>query len=238
VSTDKPGKTRDDFGGSDDSRAEDYRGPAGHVSPEVGSLFDFQLKHKNIHGVINTHRYGGDILIPTGNKADPADYQFLEGIADKMSAASAHKLKVINGATGLYPTTGDSDDFERANGMVPFTYELGRSFQPVPSTIAPVTDQVTRSQLSFIDQIIDLNAAGKLPAAGVNLLPTLIRGSGPPSFCREPCGIPELLLSRGICLERASGSRRGAGQNDPSGEGTAPAVGRARSRRCFTWHRG
>jgi hypothetical protein len=164
VATDKPGKTDDDFGGSDDPRAEDYRGPAGHVAPEVASLFDFQLKHKNIRGVINNHSYGEDILIPTGNEKDPADFKFLEGIADKMSAASDNKLKVMNGATGLYPTTGDSDDFERANGIVAFTYEIGRSFQPAPSTIAPITDQASESQLSFIDQIIDLNAAGKLPA--------------------------------------------------------------------------
>ena len=157
AATDKPGTIKDDFGGSDDPRAEDYRGPAGHVAPEVSAIFDYQLEHKNIRGVINNHSYGGDILIPTGNEKDPADYKFLEGIANKMSAASDNKLKVINGATGLYPTTGDSDDFERANGIVAFTFELGRSFQPAPSTIAPITDQAKRSQ------IIDLNAAGKLP---------------------------------------------------------------------------
>jgi hypothetical protein len=66
-------------------------------------------------------------------------------------------------STELYPTSGTSNDFQHVNGIMAYTLEIGRSFQPKQSLIDPIRKQVAAANLQFIDEIIAKNPAPPPP---------------------------------------------------------------------------
>ena len=161
---DKPNSTWDDFSAtSDNPRKDTYRGPKGGSEIETQALMDLNLGHTNIRGVLNHHSYGNLILHPWGVTHKPTDRdEMYQQIGTKMNEAMDNSFELESSAE-LYPASGDSDDVAHANNVVPFTLEVGRSFQPDPSTIGPMCDKVGKANLVFVDEIIARAKAGTLP---------------------------------------------------------------------------
>ncbi len=160
---DTPGNTRDDFSATSDNPSDDtYRGPHGASEPEVKALLDLQLKNSNIKAVIDYHSYGDTILYPYGHTKDPSPNEALyKSIGQKMqSATTGFKLEQ---SVGLYPASGTSDDTHDLNGILNFTIEMGRAFQPNPKTIPVITERVAKASHALIDEVIKRDDAGELP---------------------------------------------------------------------------
>lgn len=164
---DSPNTSWDDFSAtSDNPRKDTYRGPKGSSEIEVQSLLKLTLGHENIRGVLNHHSYGDMILHPWGVTHQPSERDVMyKEIGNKMNAAMNNSFDVQSSAD-LYPASGDSDDYAHANNLVPFTLEVGRSFQPDPSTIEPMCEKVGRANLVFVDEIIARAKDGTIPARG------------------------------------------------------------------------
>lgn len=160
---DTPGNTRDDFSAtSDNPNSDTYRGPYGASEPEVKALLDLQLKNSNIKAVVDYHSYGDTILYPYGHTKSPSPNEALyKAIGKKMQEATTGFS--LEQSVGLYPASGTSDDTQDLNGILNFTIEMGRSFQPNPKTIPVVTERVARASHALIDEIIKRDDAGELP---------------------------------------------------------------------------
>ena len=164
---DTPGNTRDDFSAtSDNPRSDTYRGPHGGSEAEVKALLDLELKRPNIKGVIDYHSYGETILYPYGHTRDasPNVALYKEIGKNMQNASSGFSLQQ---SVGLYPASGTSDDTHDLNGVLNFTIEMGSSFQPNPKLIPALTERVSKASTSFIDQMIALDDAGRLPRHSV-----------------------------------------------------------------------
>ena len=161
---DSPESTSDDWGATSDSPDSDtYRGPSGGSEVEVRSLLDLEVNHRNIRGVIDHHSYGEMILYPWGYTQEPSpDKDLLVDIGTKLNEAMGNRYK-LQQSSGLYPSSGESDDMQYANGLVSFTLEVGRSFQPLPTTIPGTCGLVGKANLTFIDEIINRVEDGTLP---------------------------------------------------------------------------
>lgn len=160
---DTPGNTRDDFSAtSDNPRRDTYRGPFGGSEPEVKALLDLELANPNIRGVLDYHSYGDTILYPYGHTREESPNAALyKEIGKKMQDASYGWD--LEQSVGLYPASGTSDDTHDLNGILNFTVEMGRSFQPNPRTIPETTERVSKSSLAFIDEMITKDDQGLLP---------------------------------------------------------------------------
>jgi carboxypeptidase T len=160
---DAPGNTNDDYSAtSDDPRDDTYRGPFGASEPEVKALLDFQLSRPNIKAVVDYHSHGDTILYPYGytRNASPNE-KLYKNIGQKMQAASSGFS--LQQSVGLYPAAGTSDDTQDLNGILNFTIEMGRSFQPNPKQIPVITERVARATYAMIDEVIVHDTAGLLP---------------------------------------------------------------------------
>lgn len=162
---DTPGSTDDDWGvTSDDPNSDSYRGPSGASELETQSLLNLELAHKNIRGVIDHHSYGEMILYPWGYTAEPSPLKDLHvEIGQKLNAAMGNRYN-LQQSSGLYPSAGESDDCQSANGLVSFTLEVGKSFQPNPTSIPGTCELVGKANLTFIDEILRRAEEGALPA--------------------------------------------------------------------------
>ena len=160
---DTPGNTRDDFSAtSDDPNKDTYRGPFGASEPEVKAVLDLQLSNPNIKAVVDYHSYGDTILYPYGHTREPSPNQALyQDIGRKMQDASSGFS--LQQSVGLYPASGTSDDTHDLNGILNFTIEMGRSFQPNPRLIPEITGRVADATYALIDEVIDRDKAGTLP---------------------------------------------------------------------------
>lgn len=161
---DTPNSTWDDFSATSDNPKKDtYRGPKGGSEVETQALMGLAHGHKNIRGLLNHHSYGNMILHPWGITEEPSDRQELyRDIGKRMNEVMNNSFNLQSSAD-LYPASGDSDDVSHVNNLVPFTLEVGRSFQPPPSSIAPTCEKVGKANLVFIDEIISRSLAGTLP---------------------------------------------------------------------------
>jgi len=166
---DTPGNTRDDFSATSDSPGRDtYRGPYGGSEPEVKALLDFELSHSNIKGVLDYHSYGDTILYPYGHTRETSpNVKLYREIGAKMQEASSGFS--LQQSVGLYPASGTSDDTHDLNGILNFTIEMGRSFQPNPRTIPETSGRVSKASQAFIDEIIARDDASELPKHSLEL---------------------------------------------------------------------
>ena len=160
--SDKPGTTSDDFGAtSDDPDSECYRGVTAGSEPEVKAVCALEVR-PNVRAAIDYHSYGDDMLYPWSHTEDHApNYELYQCIGAKVSQATGYKLEQ---SIGMYPNSGSSDEYQEANGIVSFTFEMGRSFQPNPKSIPKVAGTAAKGSVVFIDEIVQHFKAGTLPA--------------------------------------------------------------------------
>lgn len=161
---DTPDSTADDFGStSDNPRSDTYRGPAGGSEKELKALLDLELGHKNIRAVLDYHSYGEMLLYPWGSTSEPAPNAALyEEIGSRINEAMGNRYE-LQQSSGLYPCSGESDDCHNVNGLISFTMEVGRSFQPNPKTIPATCELVGKGNLAYMDEIIRRVQDGSLP---------------------------------------------------------------------------
>ncbi|MBM3463381.1 MAG: zinc carboxypeptidase, partial [Armatimonadetes bacterium] len=154
---DLPCNTWDDFGPatSDDPRDDTYRGPRPASENEVRAMMELEYGRPNIKGVIDHHGYGEMLLRPWGHTSeDPANIAAYDELGARMRAAQSTPYRYMSG-TDLYPTSGSSEDMHQANGILTFTIELGRSFQPPPSQFESIKSNVAGADFAFLDYILE-----------------------------------------------------------------------------------
>jgi len=150
--------TWDDFGyaTSDNPKQETYRGPKGASEKEVQAMLGLWLNRKNIKGIVNHHSYGNKIMYPWGvTQEHVANEKLYKEIAGKMQNASKEDGYSVEQSSGMYPASGDPDDFAHANGRLSFTIELGDSFQPDPSDMGHIARNVYNANMAFLDWMLD-----------------------------------------------------------------------------------
>ncbi|MBP7868236.1 MAG: PKD domain-containing protein [Acidobacteria bacterium] len=130
-------------GDSSDPCDETYQGPAAGSEPETTAaqaLARFLFPDQRGPGIndpapdtttglsIWLHSYGGDVIWPWGHTYGPAPNSAgLQAIGTKL--ASLNNYTPNQSSTGLYTTTGATDDFVYGELGVPsFTFEIGTSF--------------------------------------------------------------------------------------------------------------
>lgn len=158
---DTPCSTWDDKGASDRLSSDTYRGPRGGMEKEIKPLIDLEVNNRNIKAAIDFHSYGRMILYPWGY-----DYKQVEneeqykGIAENMSRIISEsdeenvRYRPMQ-SVDLYPARGSSEDFQKANDILGFTIELGRSFAPSESDIEPISRRLLGAQMYLIDYVIE-----------------------------------------------------------------------------------
>ncbi|MCL5773361.1 MAG: M14 family metallopeptidase [Firmicutes bacterium] len=153
---DKPCNTWDDFSAtSDDPNDDTYRGPKGASEVEVQALQNLEFGRKNIKGIIDHHSYGKLILYPWGHTSQEVpDAKMYKDLGNGMAKAMSSPYKVMQ-SSGLYPTSGSSEDVAYANKKISYTIEMASSFQPPESQIDPLDKDVYAANMYFLDWIID-----------------------------------------------------------------------------------
>ena len=127
-------------------------------------MLNLELGHKNVRGVIDHHSYSEMILHPWGHTYDSTGKDSIYKIVgNKLNEALGGDYEVKQ-SSELYPASGESDDCHHVNGVLSFTFEVGRSFQPDASQIKPMAEKVGRANLTFIDEIIARSKDGTLSA--------------------------------------------------------------------------
>ena len=155
---DTPGATWDDIGQtSDNPTADTYRGNKGASEPEVQAMLKLELGRGNIKGILDHHGYGEMILYPWGATDQPvaniADYLDVGTKMNNALTANGGPFRLMQ-SNSLYPTSGCSHDIHQGNGILSFTLEVGKSFQPKANLIEPITRQVEAANMVFIDEIL------------------------------------------------------------------------------------
>jgi len=119
----------DDSGSSPVPRDETYRGPGPFSEPESQAVRSFLLENPPV-GSISYHNFSQMILYPWGYEETLApDDAEMRKIAREMSelifAVNGRSYSYGPGASTIYPTNGDSDDWYYANfGTFAYTIEL------------------------------------------------------------------------------------------------------------------
>jgi carboxypeptidase T len=156
---DSPCSTADDVNHtSDDPHSPHYRGPWGNSEPEIQALLGLELHRGNIRGVLDHHGYGEMILYPWSHTSDPApEAEEMHRLGEEMNQAlmadGSTPFRVMQ-SSALYPNSGSSDDVLYANGILNYTLEVGRSYQPPVDQIEPVAGSVARADMVFIDAVL------------------------------------------------------------------------------------
>ncbi len=166
---DTPCSTADDFEHtSDDPTSQNYRGPAGNSEPEVQALLGLELGRGNVRGVLDHHGYGEMILYGWSHKHEPPPEQgALHALGERMNSALAQDgtapFRVLQSAD-VYLNSGSSDGVHCANGLLSFTLEVGRSYQPAHEEIPAISKSVARADMVFVDEV--LRRAGQPQGSG------------------------------------------------------------------------
>ena len=106
---------------------------------------------------------GNLLLQPWGcTEAPVANVEMYKEIGNKINDSMKNTFRVQQ-SSGLYPAAGESDDCQHSNGIVTFTFEVGKSFQPDPTQIKPMCEKVGNGNLTFIDEILTRYTEGTLP---------------------------------------------------------------------------
>jgi carboxypeptidase T len=156
---DSPCSSDDDKGASDTISSEEYRGPGACSENEIKAIRDLELnKDNNIKGVIDFHSYGDLIFYPWGDRDEEVDnVAEYKALADRMKKSISDydgtSFTVMQGAHD-YHTSGGSLSFHQINGIMSMTLELGASFFPEASEIAPMQKRMLGAQMDFLDHFM------------------------------------------------------------------------------------
>jgi carboxypeptidase T len=153
---DTPTSTSDDIGASDDPNDETFRGNPGQ-EPEIKGVMNLEYHHGNIHGVLDHHSYGNQLLYPWGHTHEPPPQKAAYDEVGKLmqgaqKAAKANVYEYVQSVTD-YPTYGSSETCHEANGILNFTVEMGDSFQPNFKDVKKIYNAVNSADLAFVDYI-------------------------------------------------------------------------------------
>jgi murein tripeptide amidase MpaA len=164
----------DDTGSSPDPLNGTYRGAAPFSEPETTAVRDFLLSHPPA-GSLSFHNFSQLILYPWGYTAEPCpdDEEFARiaaGMSDLIYQVSGRIYTYGAGATTIYPTNGDTDDWIYGTfGAPAFTIELPPEsfsyggFITSENMIDSVVDEMRPAILHFIEQVMTRLTGEKQP---------------------------------------------------------------------------
>lgn len=130
-------------GVSSNENNDTYPGSSAFSEPETQAM-QWLVEYHNIRSAFNAHTYGNTLLHPVGTTvAEYADHHaYFEDLT--------HHMVMYNGylaqkSSGLYPASGDSDDYEykvdigvgAKDTIFAMTPEIGTDFWPASSEIIP-----------------------------------------------------------------------------------------------------
>ncbi len=131
---------------------ETYVGPAPFSEPETQVIRDF-FNARDVTISVSYHTYGELVLWPWGHTTALAPDAALltslgQGMAAVMASESGFGTYTPQQSVGLYPTTGDSDDwiyghryYTLGKNTAAYTVEIGQEFQPPTSNLQQIIDE-------------------------------------------------------------------------------------------------
>lgn len=149
---DKPDRTDDDIGASDNEYSDAYRGPAGNSEIETRNLLNF-IKNKKIDAILDFHGFGNMILYPKNDKDKVKTYEI---VADKMNQSIGNKYW-IEKDTELYPTTGTMISIADALGTLSYTIEIGSNFFPTKNELEILKGETYELTKTFLKEIMKID---------------------------------------------------------------------------------
>lgn len=198
----------DNEGSSPTPSNETYRGTGPFSEPETQAIRDF-CEDYDISTCISYHSYGNLILYPWGYmRAVTSDDDVFETLADSM--ASYNTYTYGPGATAIYVTNGDSDDWmygeqTTKSKMFSYTFEVGSTFQPAVSNIVPLCQQNLQPALLLADY--SGNLVGILPPSTPVLDPLSEDSDGIFTVSWNPMSDPDNPAVAYALTERTGKSR-------------------------------
>jgi hypothetical protein len=148
----------DDYGGatSDDPQNETYRGPKGGSEKEIQAMLGLWMERQNIKAIVNHHAYGKDVMYPWSVKEDHvSNVKTLQEVAKKMCAAITDDHYTVQQSCGMYPSSGDPDDFATLNGKMSFTIEVGDQFATKdPKELSKIRKDVYNANMALVDWVV------------------------------------------------------------------------------------
>jgi hypothetical protein len=165
----------DNVGSSPSTNSGTYRGTAPFSEPETQAVRDF-CAAREIVIWLSYHSYGDLFLYPWGYDHEyTTEHAIYRGIADEITATNAYLGG--NPAEGaIYLTNGGSDDWGHADvaarpRIFAFTPEVGYTFAPPESLIAPTFDLLLPMNLTIAELAAN-------PAQVIGPLPPVLQSVG------------------------------------------------------------
>ncbi len=156
---DKPKKTEDDKGASDDPSSIQYRGPYGNSEKEIKAVTDF-VKNNKIDVVIDLHGFGNMILYPYPLKDKFSKWDTIyKEVGNQMIKELNNNFTVIK-EDNLYFATGASSDYYDSQGVFSYTIELGRNFFV---NNKKKLDKILKDTKIIMKVLLENMANGKIP---------------------------------------------------------------------------
>ena len=164
----------DDIGSSPEPYSGVYRGPAPFSEPGTQAVRDFLLAHPPA-GSLNFHNFSQFILYPWGYTEAPSIHEaefavLAAAMSDLIYQTSGRVYTYGPGATTIYPTNGDTDDWIYGTFAAPaFTIELppesflDGGFITDEDIIASVVAEMRPAMLHFIEHVMKRQPAEKQP---------------------------------------------------------------------------
>lgn len=114
-----------DIGSSGDTGDETYRGTSAFSEPETQAIRDFILAHDFVASIAY-HSYSNLILYPWGYTSSACpEKELFKSIGNQMAGRQPYESYTVVQGSGLYPTSGDSDDWLYGElGVYAFTIEI------------------------------------------------------------------------------------------------------------------
>jgi len=148
-------------GSSNDPCSDTYHGAAAWSAPITAAFRDYVTALPRLKGYVNFHSYDESWLDPYGYTATrPTDYTAQEGNAKNGTTA----IKAVHGQTyaygpaytTIYPASGIPSDwtYDQLKVILSQAIELrGNSFQPSPTLIQPIGEEIIAGMMTFADDI-------------------------------------------------------------------------------------
>ena len=146
-------------GVSTNQNNDTYPGTSAFSEPETRAI-QWLIQYHHIQSAMNAHTHGDMLLFPIGTTtAEYADHHtYFQALCNHMTLYNGYEASK---SSGLYPASGDSDDYMYKNDigvgqkdtMFAMTPEIGGSFWPAASEIIPTSQKMIYTNLGLAHMV-------------------------------------------------------------------------------------